>query len=117
MVRQVTRRQAAPAAKAVNFFRRHAGYSKGANESISSAKRRRATALARAEAEATARGWRVEWEGDPDGDPNTGVAALGAVLRGSDGEHLSSLWGITDMSRDHKRVVEAELALQALGDE
>lgn len=66
--------------------------------------------LARAEAEASARGWRCEWEGDPDGE----LEALGAVLRDQDGHVLVDRWGIVDPSRDAKRVVEAEMALEIL---
>ncbi len=67
-------------------------------------------ALARAEAEASARGWRVEWEGDPDG----AIEALGAVLRDEHGSSLHQEWGVTDPSRDYKRVVEARLVLDVL---
>lgn len=96
-----------PHPKAVNFFRRNASYSRRAGESVSVAKRRIALALAGAEAEAVARGWRVEWEGDPD-------AEYGAVLRDLDGHVLVSQWNFPRMSREKRRVVEAELALEAL---
>lgn len=96
-----------PHPRAINFFRRCASYSRRAGESVSAAKRRIATALARAEAEAVARGWRVEWEGDPD-------AECGAVLRDLDGHVLAQHWGLPRLSREKRRVTEAELALEAL---
>lgn len=108
-----------PHPKAVNFFRRNAGYARRAGETVSEAKKRGAVALARAEAEAAARGWRVEWEGDPEpydaGDSDYEPReVLGAVLRDLDGHVLASLWGIADPTREYGRVVEAELALEAL---
>ena len=112
MIRSKPRRgRNKPHPKAVNFFRRHAGYSRRANGAVSSTKRRSAlaVALAEAEAEAVARGWRVEWEGDPD-------AECGAVLRDMDGHAITDRWGLSDLPRDKRRVVEAELALEALGE-
>jgi len=104
------RRSARPTAKAIAFFRKRAGYAKRAGESVVEARRRAAKALATAEAEASARGWRVEWEGDPDGDHEN----FGAILRDSHGHVVVSRWGIEKSGRDHRRVVEAELALEAL---
>lgn len=104
-----------PHPKAVNFFRRNAGYVRRSGESVATAKRRGALALARAEAEAAARGWRVEWEGDPEPyEDEDAREVLGAVLRDLDGHVLASLWGIADPTREYQRVVEAELALEAL---
>lgn len=125
----MARRSASPTAKAIAFFRKHGGYAKKPGESTHAAKNRMARALARAEAEASARGWRVEWEGDPEGasdfesDVRMGYTSreeepreiLGAVLRDEEGHVLSSLWGIEDPTREYRRVVEAELALEALG--
>lgn len=112
----MVRRTAAPTSKAIAFFAKHAGYAARSGETRAVAKRRAGKALARAEAEASARGWRVEWEGDPeDSDEYEGVReVLGAVLRDEHGKVLSSLWGIADPTRAHARVVEAELALEAL---
>lgn len=113
-------RTAIATAKAIRFFRKHGGYSKGPGESTSQAKTRSATAMARAEAEANSRGWRVEWEGDPESyDPGDETdyepkEVLGAVLRDGDGKVLASLWGIADPTRQYRRVVEAELAAEAL---
>lgn len=116
------KRSATPTAKAVAFFYKHAGSSyRPGKETKAQGKRRGAIALARAEAEASSRGWRVEWEGDPEpyemGDAETEEPneVLGAVLRDEDGHNLASLWGIGDPDRNYRRVVEAELALEALG--
>jgi hypothetical protein len=116
----MVRRSAVPTAKAITFFAKHAGYAARSGESRAQAKRRAGKALARAEAEASARGWRVEWEGDPE-LPDHDIAdyepkeVLGAVLRDQHGHVLASLWGIMDPSRNYARVIEAELALEALG--
>lgn len=96
----------------MNFFRRHAGYAcventRGVRETVAAAKRRVAHSLACAEAEAAANGWRCEWEGDPD-------AECGAVLRDMSGHPIADRWGLSDLPRDKRRVVEAELALEAL---
>jgi hypothetical protein len=39
---------------------------------------------------------------------------LGCIARGPDGEVLASLWGIVDADIGYRRVVEAELASEAL---
>lgn len=101
----MTRRSAAPTAKAIAFFHKSVGRRSSATE-----RKRLARALARAEAEASARGWRTEWVGDPDGDDEM----LGAILRDHRGHVLAQLWAIGDASRDVRRRVEAELALEAL---
>lgn len=81
---------------------------------MASTKQRRAlaSALAEAEAEAVAHGWRVEWEGDPDAGYEDEL--FGACLRDMDGHALRARWGLPDLPRDKRRVVEAELALDAL---
>lgn len=115
----VRSRSAVPTAKAIAFFYRHAGYSYRPGETRAEGRKRGAKALARAEAEASARGWRVDWEGDPelpdhdipDYEPKE---VLGAVLRDEHGSVLASVWGIMDPDRNASRVVEAELALEAL---
>lgn len=115
--------RAAPSARAVDFFRKHAGYAVSAGESKARARTRGAQALARAEAEATARGWRVDWEEDPEewqGDSERPFEVLSAVLRDAEGRVLASLGsiGMTGNRRtdaDYGRVVEAELAAEALG--
>ncbi len=112
----------APSAKAVDFFRKHAGYAQGRGEAKATAQTRRATALARAEAEAEDRGWTVTWEDDPEewqGDDERPFEVLVAVLRDANGNVLGSLGNIgmsgnTRTDRDYARVIEAELAEEAL---
>jgi uncharacterized protein YndB with AHSA1/START domain len=66
--------------------------------------------LAQAEAEASARGWRAEWEGDPDGDDE----AFGVVLRDEHGHLLADEWGVSAATRPVRRLVEARLTLRAM---
>ncbi len=100
--------------RAVAFFRKNAGGVVGREDEG-------ARALAHAEQEATARGWYVEWFDDPEGwdslgdiDPETVKEVLYAVLKDENGEVLTSLGSIADPDRTYGRVVEAELALEAL---
>lgn len=114
-------RTATSHSKAVAFFYKHAGYSYGPGESPLQGRRRGAIRLAKAEAEAARRGWRVKWEHDQEeyqmGDAETEHPSevLTAVLYDAEGNVLGSLSGIGDPSRDYSRVVEADLALEALG--
>jgi len=97
--------------KAVDFFKKHAG-----------AKARGARRLADAEAEAEERGWKVDWEDDPEewqGDDERPFEVLTAVLRDGEGNVLDSLGGIGMTGnrledQNYGRVVEAELAVEAL---
>jgi hypothetical protein len=115
-------------ARAVSFFMKHAGssYMPG-KETRAQGKRRGAIKLAKAEAEASARGWTVEWEHEQDPDlswaseeDRDGISEnLSAVLKDEHGHVLSSLGNITFgydsmVNRNYRRVVEAELALEAL---
>lgn len=100
--------------RAVAFFRKHAGGVVGREDEY-------ARDLAHAEQEATARGWAVEWHEDPDGwdslgdiDPETVKEVLYAVIKDENGKVLGSLGSIVDPDRTYGRVVEAELALEAL---
>ncbi len=100
--------------RAIAFFRKNAGGVVGREDES-------ARALAHAEQEATARGWYVEWFDDPEGwdslgdiDPETVKEVLYAVLKDENGEVLASLGSIADPDRTYGRVVEAELALEAL---
>ena len=77
--------------------------------------------LAAAEEEAEERGWEVTWEDDPEGwdslgdiDPKTVREVLIAILRDEDYVVLAALGAIVDPDRDYARVVEAELAFEAL---
>ena len=111
-----------PSAKDVDFFRKHAGYAVRSGESKARAKTRAAQALARAEAEAEARGWTVNWEDDPEewqGNDERPFEVLVAVLRDENGQVLASLGGVgmtgnRKTDQDYGRVVEAELAAEAL---
>jgi len=92
-----------------DFFKEHAGYVVG---------RRAAGALdlARAEDYASAHGWYTTWEPDADGDPSSpDVREIEvAVLHDEDGEVLAALGGIEDADHNYRRVVEAELAQEAM---
>ena len=110
-------------ARAVAFFMRHAGWSYAAGkETKAQGRRRGAIALAKAEAEAANRGWRVRWEhsvepyemGDAEMEMPSEV--LDAVLFDEHGHAIASLGQIGDPSRSYGRVVEAELALEALAE-
>jgi hypothetical protein len=112
------------------FFYEHAGYSHDPKTETAEAGRARgATALAAAEAAAAERGWAYEWENDPEtsaadyGDEDgeydypADQEFSGCVLRDANGKVLGSLWGIDDADPNgYGRVVEAELALEALGE-
>jgi hypothetical protein len=107
--------------RAYDFFYRHAGYGYGPGETPEQGRKKGAAALAKAEQEATARGWTVKWEEDPEGwdsigdiDPDDVREILSAVLYDEDGKVLESLGGIVNPDRNYSRVVEAELALEAL---
>ena len=107
--------------RAVRFFEEHAasGYTPG-KETKAQGRRRGAEALARAEQYALDHGWKVEWDFDQDeyqlGDAETEMPneVLCAILKTPDGEVLGSLGGIGDPTREYGRVIEAELALEAM---
>jgi hypothetical protein len=109
--------------RAVAFFFEHAGYGHGPGETPEQGRKRGAIALAKAEQEATARGWAIEWHEDPEGwdslgdiDPDDVKEVLYAVLKDENGKVLASLGSIVDPDRASGRVVEAELALEALNE-
>lgn len=97
--------------KAYEFFKANAGGRVGHSAED-------CLALARAEAVASSLGWAAEWEHDDhpwDSDDDYEPAeVLGCVLKDMEGKVLGSLWGIGDPTRKYMRVVEAELALEAL---
>ena len=103
-------------ARAWRFFMEHAGYATPPGRAVCAA------SLARAEEHAEAAGLTFEWLWDADADlswMDEAEAArehevLGCIVRGPDGEHLASLWGIVDADAGYRRVVEAELAAEAL---
>lgn len=103
-------------ARAVEFFRKHAAGAVGREEET-------ARGLAHAEQESTARGWRVQWEEDPEGwdslgdiDPTGVRELLVAILYDENGEVLGSLGSIVNPDRSYARVIEAELASEALSE-
>ena len=99
----------------IAFFREHASYAVGQRY-------RNAVALAKAEAEAEARNWSVSWEDDDDSDERGAeVCYLFAQGHGPDaygefetGELLASVGGIVEPTSAYMRVIEAELAIDAL---
>jgi hypothetical protein len=106
---------------AVEFFYKHAGwgYMPG-KETKAQGRRRGAILLARAEKEAQRRGWKVKWMDSEtpyemmDAEDEMPKEVLDAVLYDSGGKVLGGLGQIGDPSREYGRVVEAELALEAL---
>lgn len=79
-----------------------------------------ALSLARAERDAQAEGLFFEWQHEPYVDPkdwedcDMPEEVLWCACRTEDGECLASLCDIGDPSRDYRRVVAAQLALEAL---
>lgn len=117
--------------KAEKFFYEHAGYSYPSGASKAEQDKQRwlnARALADAELQAVELGWRFTWEDDPygydPGDwPETDVPdeVLWCALRDEDGKILESLGGIGMTGKlaedqSYGRLIEAELALQALAE-
>jgi hypothetical protein len=104
---------------AERFFWTHAGYSYGQGETKASGRRRSAEEMAKAEQDAERMGWTASWEWDDmpwDGDVPAPHEVLGCVLKNDRGEVLASLWGIGDPDKNYRRVIEAELALEARGE-
>lgn len=112
----------------IQFFYREAGYSYDPKtETERQGRMRCARALASAEIHAEQNGWIVEWVPDPDADRSwmdeetrrENQEAFGAILYtecsacGSKQTAVASLWGIFEPSDEYRRVVAAELALEA----
>ena len=110
------------------FFRKHVGFSYDPKrETPTQGRRRCAQELAKAEAAASEQGISFVWEADVDGcigcdcgsrdcgcSTGTPHEVLGCIAYALDGTQLGSLWGICEPSREYKRVIEAELALEAI---
>lgn len=107
--------------RAYLFFKENAGYATPPGKSQC------ALNLARAEDYARDKEWEYTWEWDESGcigcdcgsktcDCSTGAEheTLGCVLKDADGYVLGSLWGICGATREYKRVVQAELASEAM---
>jgi hypothetical protein len=100
------------------FFFANAGY-------IVGQRAQGALSLARAEQHATDNDWSAAWEWDecPDlswlseRELKQDHEVLCCVLKDGDGNVLASLCGITDPDSNYRRVVEAELASEALHNE
>jgi hypothetical protein len=113
---------------AVQFFYEHAGYSYDPKtETPDKGRLRGAQALAQAEEYAAAKDWGYSWDYDRAGcigcDCDSADCAcstgephetLVCFLRTYDGEVLEALGGICGATPEYSRVVEAELALQAM---
>lgn len=114
--------------KAIAFFIEHAGFSfHPGKETVEQGKRRGAIALAEAERKASEAGFGFEWSIDENSDssdwtdeePSWQVWACKCF--DVNGKYLSGLYAI-DLGRDgnpysdpYRRVVEAELAMEAIG--
>lgn len=105
------------------FFYAHAGYSYDPKrETPEQGRRRCAKALARAEDYAQSLGWTFKWDHEPDADLSwmdeeeraKPHEVLCCVLRDASGDVRASLGNIVDADRNYGRVVEAELALEAM---
>lgn len=106
------------------FFFENAGYSYKAPESAEQGRIRCAIELAKAEEYARGLGWEFEWE--PDQSPD--LSWMSDEERSQEHEvlccripdpsnpkySLASLCGIVDADRNYGRVIEAELAIEAL---
>ena len=122
--------------KAEQFFYEHAGWSYGsAKETEEEGRARGAQELARAEEEAERRAWSVEWVYDEEpclscecgssecpcftGEPHETYTAIlyPDGLNYDPHNVLASLGSICEPSREYRRVINAELALEALSEE
>lgn len=112
--RQDDRRKHSPEIReAWKFFHEHAGHADPPGRAAC------ALELAKAEKLAKARGYEIRWQDDPepwDGDADMPVPEKveTAFLVNDEGEVLESLSSIGDADDNYRRVVGAELALQAL---
>lgn len=120
-------RRALALKQATAFFYEHAGYShKTRVETPEQGRKRCAVALARAERDAASAGIRFTWEYDPDGcigcdcgnescACSTGAShTVETCFAVKDGECVASLGSICEATNTYRRVIEAELAIEAL---
>lgn len=112
---------------AYQFFLKHAGYSyDAATETPMQGRIRCARAMAKSEAAATRLGYSYEWEIDQEINSSEFSAETPphqlwcCVMRNPEGQVVASLGGIDFLHHDnpwaepYRRVVEAELALEAM---
>lgn len=116
-----------PKQAAFYFFFKHAGFSYDPKtETPKQGRAKCARALAKAERDAAALGYTFEWSDDwtvrdhakeysseayPNGNPDT---CESCICRDADGTAVASLGCIDDATREYRRVIEAELAQEAL---
>jgi hypothetical protein len=101
--------------KDYQFFFKQAGYVVGERA-------KGALNLARAEQYAEQHGWSFDWTPDDDADwswmddkeRKREHEVFGCVLRDENGNAIESLWGIFDPDENYQRVVQAELASEAM---
>ncbi len=101
---------------AFRFFLENAGYATPPGRAAC------ALDLARAEQDAELMGFSFEWVSDDDPDLSWMTPeelaqdheSLGCIVRNASGTSVGSLWGIIDPDADYRRVIEAELASEAL---
>lgn len=110
------------------FFFEHGGYSYDVKtETAEQGRRRCAIAMADAEEKAKNLGWHVGWSDDwtcgshvkefgEDAYSEEPATCEAAILVDADGKVLASLGCIDDASPEYRRVIEAELASDALVD-
>lgn len=121
------KRKQSPKQAAFLFFLRNAGFSYDPKTETARAGRARcARELARAERDVRALGYTFGWSDDwevgnhygfygeayANGEPETCETC---ICRNADGEIVASLGCIDDADREYRRMIEAELALEALG--
>ncbi len=108
------------------FFYEHAGWSQSPGESKHQGKTRCAKALAKAEARATSNGYSFAWDIDPDSNSSDFSNRKPyydlwfCLCRDASGHIVASLYAIdfgaggSPWGQPYRRVVEAELASEAL---
>jgi hypothetical protein len=102
--------------KQEQFFYDNAGSSYDPlHETEEQGRERGAKALARAAEQARELDWQYTWEPDVIEPFKDGVECEACVLYDANSEILASLHGIDGATPEYRRVVEAELALEALG--
>ena len=106
----------------IAFFFEHAGYSYPVCSDERMILRERQNGAARLEAaewEARDQGFTFEWEHDGMTnrewtDEGEEIPTFACICRNAEGKIVASLCGIDDSTNPYRRVVEAELALEAL---
>lgn len=115
--------------KQEQFFYDNSGFSYDPKvETQEQGRERCAREMAEAERKSAENGWEYRWEQDDAGCIGCDCGAedcacssgephetLGCVLTDEGGEVLASLWGICGADAKYRRVIRAELALEALG--